>query len=292
MAKFETTLYDGVIPESQIEVLHPKGVSTSNPFAPIHLKALTTDAGVIPGKALFIQGIDGDGNPEDIHIHTHSDAYLPISNRKAFETGQEIMTATGVDFHAQRMIWNGKKYIAEFIADTWKADVLPGDAFALGLQVQNSYDHSLVFGVQYFLCRLLCTNGMYVREQMGGFSFKHLKQNGDLIADATQRVMLQSAQLPELAQQFTAMTKVPAGLPMAQRWLSQMVNGTPKFPRSNVIDVLDAIEQPEIATVWDLYNAFTQVTSHELNPFTAPELSNRVSNLALAEVASATDNDV
>ena len=274
MAKFETT----VIPESQIEVLHPKRVSTPNPFAPIHLKALSTDAGVIPGKALFIEGRDAE-----IHIHTHSDAYAPISNQKAFEIGQEIMTATGVDFHAQRMIWNGKKYIAEFIADTWKADVLPGDAFALGLQVQNSYDGSLVFGVQYFLCRLVCTNGMYVREQMGGFAFKHLKQNGDLIADATKRVMLQSAQLPELAQQFTAMTQVPADLSMAQRWLSQMVSGTPKFPRSNVIDVLDAIEQPEIATVWDLYNAFTQVTSHELNPFTAPELSNRVSSLALEE---------
>ena len=286
MAKFETT----VIPESQIEVLHPKGVSTPNPFAPITMKPLTTTSGVIPGKALFIQGLDTEGKPEEIHIHTHSDAYAPISNQKAFETGQQIMAATGVDFHAQRMIWNGKKYIAEFIADSWKADVLPGDDFALGLQVQNSYDGSLVFGVQYFLCRLVCTNGMYIRQQMGGFSFKHLKQNGGLIADATERVMLQSAQLPELARQFTAMTKVPADLSMAQRWLSKMVYGSPKFPRSNVIDVLEAIEQPTVATVWDLYNAFTQITTHELNPFTAPELSNRVSNLALAEVESAVDN--
>ena len=41
------------------------------------------------------------------------------------------------------------------------------------------------------------------------------------------------------------------------------------------------------ATVWDLYNAFTMVTTHELNPFAAPELSNKVSKLALAEVKSA-----
>ncbi len=284
MSKFETTVH----PETQVTVLHPKGVNTPDPFAPIVLKPMTTDAGIIPGKALFLQ-TKKEGELEEIFIHSHSDAYAPISNQKAFETGQEIMNATEIQFHPHRMIWNGKKYIAEFLADSWKADVLPGDAFSLGLQVQNSYDGSLVFGIQYFLCRLVCTNGMFIREQMGGFSFKHLVQNGDsIIAEATKHVINQGAMLPELAQQFTAMTKVPANLEMAKHWLSEMVNGTPKFPRSNVIDVLEAIEQPQAATVWDLYNAFTMVTTHELNPFAAPELSNKVSKLALAEV----ENDI
>jgi len=145
-----------------------------------------------------------------------------------------------------------------------------GDVISPGFMILNSYDRSIRFSLQTFVFRLVCLNGMTVREQI----FSHSKRHTS------------NLDVEEMIENFMTTFEtfdniVPTISKMAQKkvtptFLQDELNKVPGWVQDYSIDYLNKsgfinVEEDEGSPViemekdlnhWDLLNAFTYVLTH------------------------------
>lgn len=275
MSKYVTSVCDGAT------IRHPHDIEVADPFAEIDYQQLTVDGQQIPRFALSLV------HPETkvkTFVQSHTDAYAPISNRAAMAVAGQVVDRMAVAFKPADMLWDGSRFSAQFVSERLVLEAVKGDVLALGLMVHNSYDRSTSFGLRFFIQRLACLNGMFFTEILGGFSFKHLDGSEEQIDEASHTLLGASERFPELVSQLGKLTSIPATMDSIARWSLNLDVGTPRFPRAHTLTVLSQVREKPKPTLWDQLNAFTSVASHEVQPFTGIDLSDRICRLALAEV--------
>jgi hypothetical protein len=258
-----------------------------NPFATVLITPLEAGGIKVPGVAL--QLVDDEGL-QPFYVDHHSPAYRLISNTAALQCAYRLFEAAKTPFNLSELVWDGHRFSALFLAQSLTENLSGADGqdlLTLGVLIQNSYNASLLFSVRFLVYRQVCTNGLMVGDQLGSFAFKHVATTADDgfdidITDATAALAGGIERYHDLLPHFHAMQRKPASLDTLQTWVASLSKGTPSWPASSFANVMTRLNRKP--SVWEMLNAFTYVSTHDLHPFHGADLSQRVCTLALAEV--------
>lgn len=260
----------------------PEDLEVKDPFTPIEVTTLAAGKSPVPAIAIHLRKPDGSL----VYVDHHSDQYHVVSNTLALETAEAVMHSTDLAFSPLRSVWDGKRWSALYVSNNKIATIRDVDRVGLGLLVQNSYNATLMFGVRLLAIRFACENGLVVGSHLEGFTFKHVNGSGreGIIEDGRQRLIEHADAFVHVIEAFRAMDSLPVSACDVGIWARELVEGSPAWPKTQLYPVLQQLEKVKSPTVWDLYNAFTYVTSHELNPFTGVDLAERVADIAFRTV--------
>lgn len=172
---------------------------------------------------------------------------------------------------------------------TVRTDRKVGDYIAPGFMVTNSYDRGLRYGIELYVYRLRCTNGMVGKDLLFNERKRHTK---GLDLDSMVEGFVQGFEkfdeviVPQVAGLTTQL--------LTPKDLQEELNKVPGWIQGEAIEYLregnwvnlqqldDGLEVELIddLTRWDLLNAYTYVMSHSVtqNPKVAMELNRKISD--------------
>lgn len=271
-----TTMYGN---EGRVLMTDSK-LKTPDPFASVELVPLEVAGREVPQMAVMMD----DGEGERHFVASHSTGYRLVANELVSQIVEDVIDHCGFQASHINTAWNGKRFLERFQVQeiSLRTD---GDSLTLGIDAINSYDGSAQFGVRFFMWRKVCENGLYAWDQLGGFLFHHLTGGNNIdLEDAVQRMRTGSERFMSLAPAIERLENASLHLEDVLSWVGKLMEGTPAWPTSKTGHVLKALNEGPHGTLWNLTNAFTNVTSHEVGPFRGAALSNKVSQLAFSSV--------
>lgn len=145
--------------------------------------------------------------------------YNLVSNARAKEIGDEIMSQSGISWNSVNHIWTGRKYIHTYMSDE-PAIELPEveDVIRYGFRIENSYDGTSKLRAAVMAYVLSCSNGMVSDRLWGAFGITHTTGAADYdLDDAQQRMITGMTRLCRFRNAFNAMTQEPFSFPALQR---------------------------------------------------------------------------
>jgi len=154
---------------------------------------------------------------------------------------------------------SGRKIMIELVErEPKKVALLPDDFIEVGARVYNDYGKSRGMSVQAFATRLVCTNGMTSPEKMKplevlayGTSEFHTELETKINAS------FKAWQDPILLEKFEKANEFKVSIKDIEPRL-------PHLPRKYMELVLDKLEEQD--TIFNIFNAYTQVITHEIGP--------------------------
>jgi hypothetical protein len=138
--------------------------------------------------------------------------------------------------------------------------VLDGnDNFNFGISVHNSHTGKTSFGVTGMTWRLICTNGMYSKNILGGFAYDHLKRSQEdkkylkyaieSIFKNIPRFLEAVERTREVELNYADATELLTGLGMAERSVEDLIVNMPRYT--------PGFDTKTKVSVWALSNAIT-----------------------------------
>ena len=104
-----------------------------------------------------------------------SDRYCPLDAEELVETVRNALVAHGALEEVRvRSLATGMVDVLRLVFPSEGTAIHVGDVTALGLDISTSSFGRSAVHVRGLLWRLVCTNGLRVPEQQGGFSFRHV----------------------------------------------------------------------------------------------------------------------
>jgi hypothetical protein len=112
---------------------------------------------------------------KDKVVHLCSEDYTLIPNEQLFEPIRAELTRrygeTGFEVNARNI--DDRKFYVKFTIKTIQENVQVGDIISPSLEIRNSYDGSLSFGISVGYHRLICTNGLMAFSEAISLNKKH-----------------------------------------------------------------------------------------------------------------------
>ena len=192
--------------------------------------------------------------------------YLLIPNKDVKSMANTIADECNAEFAASKEFFDGKRYFYGLVSETHKVNIAKDDDVALGLGFWNSYDGSTALKMKMFLMRLVCTNGMMTNDHFNSYRFKH-----DHTSEGYEEEMLQVVDIingcgdsvEKIARKFRAMSN----LEMDLTELKDIRSSIPSLPTTTWGKITDKYLESYVVdeknTMWDFYNACTDVLWHE-----------------------------
>lgn len=253
---------------------------TTDPFARVWLDTPQVDGKLLPTKALMIEGSD----EEPVFIANHSDRYRLVANSLVSQVVEDVMTRAEVAFKHWRTVWDGKRFTEQYITPD-RVIGTEDDKVHFGVEGINSYDGSLQFGVRFFMHRLVCSNGLYAMDRLGGFLFRHTKEaDGWDVGDAIEGLRAGSRNFMAMAPWIEALQNIHLDLPGFLAFHAKVAQGVPKWPSTKTASIIQTLAKETAPNLWHLVNCYTAVTSHEMNPITSAKLADRILDCAFEEI--------
>ena len=209
--------------------------------------------------------------------------YLLVPNSEVRDLANEIATESELSWEPMKHFFDGKRFIYFMQSKTNTTEIVKGDDVALGMGFWNSYDGSTALQFRTFLVRLVCTNGMITKDFMNLMRFKHNKTSegyedqiinaakvvdncGDDIETVTKR-MRKMVEMPVDLNELAVLRKTHLGHIPVTLWGKISTH----FLNKESERILDG----EV-TMWDFYNACTDVLWHDEKPTVASFEHNQV----------------
>ena len=204
--------------------------------------------------------------------------YLLIPNADVRDMADTIAQDCNAEFAAAKEFFDGRRYFYGLVSQTHTVEIAEGDDVALGLGFWNSYDGSTALKMKMFLMRLVCTNGMMTDDHFNSYRFKH-----DHTSEGYEDEMMKVVDIingcgdsvEKIAKKFRAMTNLEMDLDT----LKIARNAIPALPTTTWGKVTDRYLEGYVNdddnsaltknTMWDFYNACTDVLWHEKKPTVA-----------------------
>ena len=204
--------------------------------------------------------------------------YLLIPNKDVKEMADNIAQDCNAEFAAAKEFFDGRRYFYGLVSQTHTVEIAEGDDVALGLGFWNSYDGSTALKMKMFLMRLVCTNGMMTNDHFNSYRFKH-DQTSEGYEDEMMKVVdiINGCgdSVNDIARNFRAMTNLEMDLDA----LKIARKSIPALPTTTWGKVTDRYLEGYVKdddnsaltknTMWDFYNACTDVLWHEKKPTVA-----------------------
>ena len=204
--------------------------------------------------------------------------YLLIPNADVKTLANDIADECNAEFAGAKEFFDGRRYFYGLVSQTHKVNIAKDDDVALGLGFWNSYDGSTALKMKMFLMRLVCTNGMMTDDHFNSYRFKH-----DHTSEGYEDEMMKVVDIingcgdsvEKIAKKFRAMTNLEMDLDT----LKIARNAIPALPTTTWGKVTDRYLEGYVNdddnsaltknTMWDFYNACTDVLWHEKKPTVA-----------------------
>ena len=192
--------------------------------------------------------------------------YLLIPNADVKEMALSIADECNADFKEAKTFFDGRRYFYGLVSNTHTVEIEEGDDVALGLGFWNSYDGSTALKMRMFLMRLVCTNGMMTNDHFSSYRFRH-----DALSEGYRDEMIKVVDtingcgdsVEKIAKNFRAMTNLEMDLD-ALGTARTSIPALPTTTWGKVTDrYLESYHNEEKNTMWDFYNACTDVLWHE-----------------------------
>ena len=212
--------------------------------------------------------------------------YLLVPNSEVRDLANEIATESKLTWEPMKTFFNGKQfaYFMQCKSDT--TEIAKDDDIALGMAFWNSYDGSTALQFRTFLVRLVCTNGMITKDFMNLMKFKHNKTSEGYdkqIINAAKVVDNCGEDIETVAKRMRKMVETPFDLGHLSYMRSELLNHLPvtlwgKISSHFLIKNADSLirEKGDEITMWDFYNACTDILWHDEKPTMASLEHNQV----------------
>ena len=209
--------------------------------------------------------------------------YLLVPNSEVRDLANEIATESALTWEPMKTFFNGKQfaYFMQCKSDT--TEIAKDDDIALGMAFWNSYDGSTALQFRTFLVRLVCTNGMITKDFMNLMKFKHNKTSEGYdkqIINAAKVVDNCGDDIETVAKRMRKMVETPVSLNDLAVLRNSTLGHLPvtlwgKISTHFLNKESERILDGEV-TMWDFYNACTDVLWHDEKPTMASLEHNQV----------------
>ena len=200
-----------------------------------------------------------------------SQKYMLVPNDEVRDLASQIATESKLDWKFTKEFFDGRRYMYFMQCDSEKVNIAKDDDIALGMGFWNSYDGSTSLQFRTFLMRLACTNGMITKDFMNFVKFKHDKTSEgyeDQIIKAAKVVDNCGHSVEEVAKRMRIMTQTECNVDLLTELRCNLLNHIPVTLWGKITTkfLTDMYQNEETATLWDFYNASTNVLWHEEKP--------------------------
>ena len=243
-----------------------------DPYADIRKVPLVGTDGT-SSSAFAIQadtGKSGKGKWKEVGVVR--DDYLLVSNQQVFDMANHITQESPLNWEVKKEFYNGKSFGLYYTAtdQTHTIDsengIKTGDTVGLGLHFLNSYDGSKALTAGLHLERLICTNGMVTNHSLDSVRILHDKSNAKWEDDVEKILGLidsSGEQVSGMMSAFSEMDRSILDEGMLRHIASNVIPGISdstfgKIYRNFSKETKDSNQ----ASVWDFYNACTNVLWH------------------------------
>ena len=244
---------------------------------PLDYQGISSSAFAVQRKEIK-NNKDGTGREEWKECGVVGQKYLLIPNSEVKEMADNIADSCNAEFSMAKEFFDGRRYFYGLVSKTHTVEIAKGDDVALGLGFWNSYDGSTALKMRMFLMRLVCTNGMMTNDHFNSYRFKH-DHTSEGYEDEMMRVIdiINGCgdSVEKIARNFRAMTNLEMDLDM----LKMARQNIPALPTTTWGKITDQYLNKYVNdddnsaltknTMWDLYNACTDVLWHEKKPTVA-----------------------
>jgi len=202
------------------------------------------------------------------YISTVGKNYQIVENKKYFETVIEALSEAEVKFTPKNVYIDGNGKRTTMIVTLPQFTIFPNseEELEMELRVRNSFDTTLAADTLLGFLRLICTNGMTSFEKEFSSRITHkgniesktqkeieLYKNFEKIAEQNQKIISRLAESngkrDAVAKYIGDGTVTLNGIFKGERWANKLYN---KWQEEN-----------ETTNMWELYNIFTEIISHE-----------------------------
>ena len=209
---------------------------------------------------------DGTGREVWKECGVVGNKYLLIPNADVRDMADTIAQDCNAEFAAAKEFFDGRRYFYGLVSQTHRVNIAKDDDVALGLGFWNSYDGTTALKMKMFLMRLVCTNGMMTNDHFNSYRFKH-----DHTSEGYEEEMIKVVDIingcgdsvEAIAKNFRAMNALDMDLD-ALKTARKAIPALPVTTWGKVTDrYLEGYINEDKNTMWDFYNACTDVLWHE-----------------------------
>ena len=212
-----------------------------------------------------------------------SSNYLLVPNSEVRDLADEIATESALTWEPMKTFFNGKQYAYFMQCKSDTTEIAKDDDIALGMAFWNSYDGSTALQFRTFLVRLVCTNGMITKDFMNLMKFKHNKTSEGYekqIINAAKVVDNCGDDVEAVAKRMRRMVETPVSLNDLAVLRNSTLGHLPVTLWGKISTHFLQKESSKIldndVTMWDFYNACTDVLWHDEKPTMASLEHNQV----------------
>ena len=206
--------------------------------------------------------------------------YLLVPNSEVRDLATEIATESELSWEPMKTFFDGKRFIYFMQSKTNTTEIAKGDDVALGMGFWNSYDGSTALQFRTFLVRLVCTNGMITKDFMNLMRFKHNKTSEgyeDQIINAAKVVDNCGDDIETVTKRMRKMVETPVDLNELANIRNTYLSHIPVTLWGKIsTHFLWEMENYNNVSMWDFYNACTDVLWHDDKPTMASLEHNQV----------------
>ncbi len=243
-----------------------------DPYADIRKVSLVGTDGT-SSSAFAIQTDTGkSGKSKWKEVGVVRDDYLLVSNQQVFDMANHITQESPLNWEVKKEFYNGKSFGLYYTAtdQTHTIDsengIKTGDTVGLGLHFLNSYDGSKALTAGLHLERLICTNGICTNHGLSSVRILHDKSNAkwqDEVEKILGLIDSSGEQVSSMMSAFSEMDRSILDEGMLRHIASNVIPGISdstfgKIYRNFSKETKDSNQ----ASVWDFYNACTNVLWH------------------------------
>ena len=273
-----------------------------DPYAKIRKVPLVGTDGT-SSSAFGIQtdtGKNGKGKWKEVGVVRED--YLLVPNEECLDMFHHINAQSKIKFTIKKTFFNGKQYglyaTAEDQTHTIDSEngIKVGDTVALGFHILNSYDGSKALTAGLHLERLLCTNGMCTNHGLSSVRILHDKSNAKWEDEVEKILGLIDSSEDKVSSMMKAYSEMDRSI-LDEATLRHIANNViPGIADSTFGKIYRQFSKDTFgntATVWDFYNACTNILWHNPSQTKADFNNNayvtdrmiRFTNKELVEVA-------
>ena len=217
--------------------------------------------------AVEIQDADGHWHLASKPGRLLSPHYLLVHNRELKAMAEEVAVLTGYTWRPYREYFDGTRYQYMLASEDFHEEVAPGDAVRAAIRAQQAYDGTQRATTDVFVERLVCSNGMLVKDRLFRFEFEHKIDTGGGAEHWKRELERASYEIRHLAvnfERFVGTLRQLREQPVGHGEMRRFTEALPAaFPSSTYGEIVRRFYEEEEPTAFGLLNAATYVTWHQ-----------------------------
>ena len=239
-----------------------------DPYADIRKVSLVGTDGT-SSSAFGIQTDTGkSGKGKWIEVGVVRNDYLLVSNQQVLDMANDIISRSSLQWELSKEFFNGKQlglyYTAKDQRYTIDSEdgVKKGDDIAIGLHFLNSYDGTRALTAGLHLMRLICLNGMTTNHSLSNVRILHDKSNVKWEDDVEKILGLVDTSQDKVSSMMSAYSEMDRSIldeGMLRHIANNVIPGISDGMFGKIYRSFCKENKGNSATVWDFYNACTDV---------------------------------